>query len=358
MVSISVIIPVYNVEQYVLRCLESVMSQGDAGVEMECVVVDDCGSDGSMALVREAIASYDGPVRFSVVCHERNLGLSAARNTGLRRSQCDYVLFVDSDDYLLPGSIRCFADSLKMHPEADMVIGNARNKKDGSILTDNIREPWFIGDADVFFRRMLNHQIYLYAWNKLIRRSVLLDGGVFFIEGILFEDQSWSYLLFSRIGSVLLLPQVTYVYEYNPLSIVSQSYSAARAGEVVRSCVVSTNFLLDNPPSAGRYSKDMTVDYLLYISNSLMRGFDVAMRFGIPPAVAVELRAVRRRLMLRSLRYGRLLVACFMLLLWRPFSMVQRLSFFRHHYHDLERGVSVVAHLTDFLHGTRMRNEE
>ena len=81
-----------------------------------------------------------------------------------------------------------------------------------------------------------------------------------FIDGILYEDQAWSYELFSHISSVLLLPQVTYVYENNPSSIVNTTFSLEKADKTIWSYTVSCNRMMDSPPLADRYSRNLTVD--------------------------------------------------------------------------------------------------
>lgn len=347
---ISIIIPIYNVEPYVQRCLESVMAQDNAEVDMECIVVDDCGRDRSMDIVREVIAAYQGTIRFVIVEHEQNRGLSAARNTGLEKASGDYVLFIDSDDYLLPDSISYFMDNLAQHPDVDMVVGNVRDIKYDDLLTHNIYEPWLIDDRNVFFRRMLNHQIYLYAWNKLIRRDVLMDNGIRFEEGILYEDQLWSYQLFSCLSSVLLLPRVTYIYEYNENSIVNTTFTNEKAEKTIRSYTISVNKMLDSPPDAGRYQHNMTVDYMLFMTYFMMNGTDVLLRCSVSREIANGFLAVRNRLMKRALRSGRLLLSCFILLLYPPFANLQKLHFFRHHYYNIESAFNIMGHLTDFLH--------
>lgn len=350
MISISVIIPVYQVEQYVQRCLESVMIQDGTEAEIECVIVDDCGQDRSMDIVCQMVSAYQGPIRFKIITHEVNRGLSAARNTGLQHATGEYVLFIDSDDYLLPDSIRYFIDHLRQYPDVDMIMGNVNNCKGGNLLIPNLQQPLLIDDCNVFFQRMLHHQIYLYAWNKLIRRSLLMDSGIFFLDGILYEDQSWSYHLFSRLSSVLLLPKVTYIYEYNPSSIVNTAFSSDKADKVVWSYTVSINYMLDNPPTPVRYARNMTVDYLLFMVNFLMNGVDVLSRCQISPATSRGFRTVRIRLLTRSLRYGRLLLSCFFLLLFPPLCYLQRFRVFRRHYYDMESVMNKLCHLTDFLH--------
>ena len=90
--SISIIVPVYNVEPYVEECIHSVMRQTYTG-PMECIVVDDCGTDNSMAVVEGLIANYKGPISFKVLHHKHNRGLSAARNTGMDAATGDYYFF-------------------------------------------------------------------------------------------------------------------------------------------------------------------------------------------------------------------------------------------------------------------------
>ena len=94
---LSIIIPVYHVAPYIEDCLRSVMRQTYQGA-MECLIVDDCGTDDSMAIAERTIATYEGPIVFQVLHHERNRGLSAARNTGTLAAKGDYLYYLDSDD--------------------------------------------------------------------------------------------------------------------------------------------------------------------------------------------------------------------------------------------------------------------
>ena len=197
---------------------------------------------------------------------------------------------------------------------------------------------------------MLRHKIYLYAWNKLIRRTLLTDNNVLFISGILYEDQAWSYHLFSCAHSVMLLPQITYVYENNPQSIVNTTFTPERAELTVHSYAISTTYMLDNPPDGYRYKRNMTVDNLLFMGYFLMNGIDLLSKFSMSSAVVHEFRLVRGRLMCRSLRYGRLLISLFFMLLFTPMSYIQRLRWFRAHYDKIELAINRLAHATDFLH--------
>lgn len=348
MASISIVIPIYNVEAYIRRCLESVMTQEFDGATVECILVDDCTPDQSLTIVKNMVSEYKGPISFVLLKHDVNRGLSAARNTGILQAKGDYVFFMDSDDYLMPHSLQYFLDNMSM--DVDILIGNAKNCKANNLLINNVHDFCLMTDRDVFFQRMLQHKIYLYAWNKMIKRDVLLKHQIYFEEGILYEDQCWSYQLFSKVSSIMLLSQVTYVYEYNPNSIVHTTFTSGNADRAVWSYTVSTNKMLDCPPDPLSFQRELTVDYLLFMANFLMNGVDVLSRFKISEDIAHGFLKVRTRLLWRSLKNGRLMLTCFFLLLFSPFSYVQKFRFFRHHYYDLESVVNKICHLTDFIH--------
>ena len=111
---ISIIVPVYNVESYIYNCLTSIVSQKTVH-EIECILVDDCGNDNSIEIIRQFIKDYTGRIAFKLVGHNHNRGLSAARNTGLDICTGDYVLFLDSDDVLPQNSIHNLSQPLKYY---------------------------------------------------------------------------------------------------------------------------------------------------------------------------------------------------------------------------------------------------
>ncbi len=349
MISISIIIPVFRVENYIQRCLESVIAQDKVNAHIECIIIDDSSDDRSMELVHHIIDNYRGKIIFKVVQHEHNKGLSAARNTGIRCSKGDYVFFIDSDDYLVENSFQYFLDNLKLYPNADMVVGNAENCKVSSLLL-TIDSPQYVSDNDTLYNQLFHHQVYLYAWNKLIRRKLLVDNDINFIDGILYEDQPWSYKLFSYLKSILLLPKVTYIYVYNPSSIINTTFYAEKAEKVLYSYAVGINSMLDAPPTPEKFSKNLTVDYLLFMANFLMNGVDILSRFHISKDIAQLFWNVRKRLILQSLRYFRILPSFFLLLLFSPFYYIQRWSYFRRHYYIIETVTIKLSHLTDSIH--------
>ncbi|MFR5960350.1 MAG: glycosyltransferase family 2 protein [Bacteroides stercoris] len=92
--NISVIIPIYNVEKFVERCILSIINQTYTK-EVECIIVNDCTPDSSMKIVERLVADYKGQIRFKLLNHERNKGIAAVRNTGLNAASGDYIIYSD-----------------------------------------------------------------------------------------------------------------------------------------------------------------------------------------------------------------------------------------------------------------------
>ena len=119
---ISIIVPVYNVEEYIEDCLRSITAQTYKG-EVECIIVDDCTPDSSCTIIEKFISKYAGNIQFKLLHHEKNRGLSAARNTGIDATTGEYIYFLDSDDEITPNCIELLAEPLKKE-KYDFVIGD------------------------------------------------------------------------------------------------------------------------------------------------------------------------------------------------------------------------------------------
>ena len=122
MFSLSIIIPVYNVAPYIANCLRSVMEQSYDD-SMECIVVDDCGKDDSIAIAERLINEYEGSIFFEIVHHDQNRGLSASRNTGLTHAKGEYIFFLDSDDEITEDCIEKMMAVVMKDPAVELVQG-------------------------------------------------------------------------------------------------------------------------------------------------------------------------------------------------------------------------------------------
>lgn len=209
---VSIIIPTYNVASYIIECLESVASQTYRG-SLECIVVDDCGTDDSIALADNFIQHYSGKIDFRILHREKNGGLSAARNTGLNEAKGEFVYFLDSDDYITPDCIESLVEVAKHFPKVEIVQGGIVNTK-GTIIYDSTRfkTPQLLEDRKDIYSKLVFGELPVSSWNKLIRRDFLKENSIDFYEGVIHEDVDFLYKIAAKVTSFALCPVNTYIY--------------------------------------------------------------------------------------------------------------------------------------------------
>lgn len=220
---ISVIIPVYNVENYINACLLSVVNQTFVR-SLECILVDDCGNDNSWNIVESFVESYDGDVVFKLVRHDKNKGLSGARNTGINNATGDYVYFIDSDDTITGDCLYSLSQPLREF-SYDFVFANHNY-----ICDYDISIPLSIPEGSIKESRLIKKYYrdgwFVLAWNKLINRQFLIKNQLYFEEGLIHEDELWSFKVACVANSMYVVNARTYNYLYNnPQSITSDKDS-------------------------------------------------------------------------------------------------------------------------------------
>ncbi len=207
----SVIVPVYNVEQYLSQCLENLMQQDYDDYEVICV--NDGSTDGSRKILTEMENRFP---QMRIIDRE-NGGLSAARNTGLKAAKGDYVVFVDSDDWVEPTMLsRLFAEC----EGADMVCFACRRTDTNAndILPSEHSTGW-----DYYNRHALEACVvpFVCVWQRCYRREFLTENNLYFREGILHEDNEFTPRACFRAKSVKVIPDVLYNYRVRPGSIMT-----------------------------------------------------------------------------------------------------------------------------------------
>lgn len=218
-IKISVIIPVYNVEPYIEECLQSVANQTmTEGVE--CIIIDDCGTDNSVKIVETFLKKYDGILAFSFLHHDRNLGLSAARNTGIKAAKGDYVYFLDSDDTIDTNCIESMYSYIEKYGNIDMVQGSFYENEQEHKAGSHYRLSEFTDDPKIIKNFLLTFAgDVVGAQSRLVSREILFKYNVFFKEGIIHEDNHWTFFLAKHIHSMAFCSKATYFHRYNPCSI-------------------------------------------------------------------------------------------------------------------------------------------
>ena len=228
-VKVSIIIPVYNVAPYIGDCLRSVMRQTYAG-SMECLLVDDCGEDDSMARAERMRAGYDGTIQFRILHHERNRGLSAARNTGTREAVGDYLYYLDSDDEITDDCIALLMGMAKEHPEAELVQGNyCVHKLSNDIVIPIKQFSLSVALSNDEVRKCYYRDMNVTIWNRLIKLDFLINHHLFNREGIIFEDLLWSFYLLKYLNKVCFVSTITYHRKLRPHSITTGTDQATMA---------------------------------------------------------------------------------------------------------------------------------
>ena len=209
MMKVSVLVPVYGVEKYVGQCSQTLFAQTYGDIEY--VFVDDCTPDNSVAVIRQVIAEYphrEQQVR--IVRHDHNRGLGAARKTAFETATGDFVLNVDSDDYLALDAVEKLV-ACQRQTGADIVSGNySSHFEDGTIVLRP--EPHL--DRNTALKLMLiQHTLLPHIWARLIRKTVYTEHGIESVEGInMAEDMALTPRLIHAANEMAYIDDSVYFY--------------------------------------------------------------------------------------------------------------------------------------------------
>lgn len=212
---LQIVIPAYNVEDYLESCMESVLGQ-KTKYSFHVVLVDDGAKDRTPQICDR----YKDHPQVTVI-HQKNRGLSGARNTGFRQLFGRYVLFVDSDDLLCDGAIEGLLNTAYGH-DCDLVEGGAY------YLIDGNRSIMHCYDREARVEDPYT-QLHGHAWGKLYRRELLSD--LCFPEGYWYEDSLLSFLVFGKAKNIYVSSQMASAYRINQAGIVKTSVGRPRAVE-------------------------------------------------------------------------------------------------------------------------------
>ena len=222
---ISVIIPTYNVEKYIDRCLTSLVDQTMDKKDFELILVDDCSTDKTPELLKQWEEKY--PENIILIMLDENMRQGKARNTGLQHASGEYIAFVDSDDWVEPDYLTRLYDTAKSGDFDVVQCALIRDPSETLSLLD--REKIKTGKKDriikigstedrkaVFHEKAINNN----PPRKLIKRSLLTDNEILFSEGLAYEDSYWGVLLNMYMESACILEETLYHYYVNPDSTV------------------------------------------------------------------------------------------------------------------------------------------
>lgn len=255
---VSIIIPVYNVEKYIVRCLNSVINQTWQD-DIECILVDDCSTDNSVNMIKEYINNYHGSVDFKFLHHSKNKGQSSARNTGLKVAKGDYVLFLDSDDAITIDCLDVLTTLAKRYPKADFVQGNLLdNNFQKSHYAFNESIPEYCETKDELESLMLS-KIITSAWNRLIKHYIIIQNQLYFPVGIFHEDMHWIYFLSRHTHAAAFTTHGTYIYYTNESSTMTSTSPRMHIRRYQSRLVSSTAYINDLKEYSGSSYRRMYI---------------------------------------------------------------------------------------------------
>ncbi|MFC3932047.1 glycosyltransferase [Streptococcus dentapri] len=213
---ISVIVPVYNVEDYLERCLDSLVSQTHTNLEI--IIVNDGTKDNSVAIA-ERYAQEDPRIQ---IIHQDNAGLSQARNTGLKYATGDYVAFLDSDDWLEKDAY-AYMLALLEEKEADICVGGIHRTAEQKSIAQSKEARVEVLTQKLYAKKyfkIASQTIEYYVWNKLYKRQVV--EGIQYPKDFYAEDVPTTFRYILRAQKIVVTDRIVYHYFINNHGLTAQ----------------------------------------------------------------------------------------------------------------------------------------
>lgn len=260
---ISIIVPIYKVEQYLDRCIDSIVSQTYSNLEL--ILVDDGSPDGCPKKC-DNWAEKDKRIR---VIHKKNGGLSDARNAGMETAKGNYISFIDSDDWIEPDFYKVLLDAIQ---ENQCEIAGCKYRRTSKLS----KETGKIGktacyDCVLAMDALIDNIIEQVVWNKLYDRNIVND--VLFEKGKYHEDEFWSYQVFGKITRYVEVDYIGYNYFVRSDSIMGEAYSLKRL-DAIEAKTIRQTYLEKNFPELALKGNINLMFSCLYHGQLAMRELD------------------------------------------------------------------------------------
>lgn len=249
---LSIIVPIYNVEQFLQECIESIINCNSRQIEI--ILVDD-GSPDNCPSICDFYALQDKRIK---VIHKKNGGLSSARNSGLDVAKGEYIWFIDSDDFLIPNSLNILLNYLTKHLDVYcMPLFWSFNDKSKNFIDINVENNIFISGLNY----LKNRELPVWAIQRFIIRKEFLDkNNIKFPNGLLHEDEYFGRVLMYNVSSILILSKSYYIYRQRSNSIV-HSYNAKSIYDYFEISLLLKLYISKNK----MFSSVVIEDYFLFI---------------------------------------------------------------------------------------------
>lgn len=279
----SFIVPIYNVANYLNKCIESLECQ--QGVEYEVILVDDGSTDQSGKMCDDFCKKYSN----IKVIHKRNGGLSEARNVGIKMAKGEYILFVDGDDYIASNSLKKIEEIVFKCNKPDIIclelIKFFENSEKIIEMKDGIDENIYnLKDSSLYEYLACLPKYPASACTKAIKRELFLHCDLYFIQGILSEDLEWCIRLFLSAKTFAYCSAPYYFYRQARAGSISNTLSEKKVRDITNTFIKWVDYAKGLQDFS---QKKMVCSYMEYIFRFLILGYKT-----IPTEAQKELKRI------------------------------------------------------------------
>jgi glycosyltransferase involved in cell wall biosynthesis len=218
---VTVSIPVFKCEKFIIRCLESVKSQTYKNLEI--ILVNDCTPDNSMFLIKNFMEANQ-ELNIKIIEHEENSGLSVVRNNGINASTGEYLFFLDSDDEITADCIELLVERA-VKTDAQIIIAQNRWINTFDNTTKDFGFPT-IAEKKYYDNHLEIFSVYSKggfpssSWNKLFKRDFIIDNQIYFVPGLFAQDELWFFHLLLKTDTLAIIDDITYLYYLHGESVI------------------------------------------------------------------------------------------------------------------------------------------
>lgn len=246
---ISVIVPAYNVEKYINKCINSILGQAYKNIEV--IVVDD-GSTDQTSKICDEVAQSDKRVR---VIHQKNQGLSQARNNGIKASTGSYISLIDGDDVVESDFLKNMASAIR--DDIDIVVSGYKTvNANSNILSTNRKDNAVLSGKSAAIELLTKQEdFFVIAWNKLYKKDIFIKNNIWYPAGRIHEDNLTTYKLLSKAHKVAIIDAADYLYAKRTGSITDKSKKDLQINEKINAAKEAILFFEDKDLcEAAKYS--------------------------------------------------------------------------------------------------------
>ena len=240
MEKVTIIIPVYNSEKYIERCLDSIRNESYKNIEV--IALNDGSKDKSLKLLKDYKKKYKD---FNLkIIDKENEGIAKTRNRGIEEATGDYIMFMDNDDYIDKDYVKHFMNA--KDKETDIVIGGYKRVSDDKILREDTlhtNSPW-------------SKYLIITPWSKLYRRKFLKDNNIKFLSYGIGEDVYFNLFAYQKTYNIKIIEYSEYNWYYNDKSVSNTKHKGLNKD-------IDITYLLDNLNSKSK-EKDIYYKYFIY----------------------------------------------------------------------------------------------